>query len=323
MRYRLLFEQNGVSGPELPVIAFGCWPMGGWLWSGNDDEQSIQAVRRAVDLGITFFDNADCYGFGHAETLLARALGPRIRECFIATKGGVEKIGEENGQAKTRINVTRDYLLAACEASLKRLGVECIDLYQVHWPNVSTPVEETMDALNRLRTQGKVRYVGVSNYSGARIEESLQYGPLHTNQPPYNLLQREMEADAGAVCLRHGMGILAYGPLCQGLLTGKYTRDNIRFPEGDHRNHHKQFREPLLSQNLRIIERLTPLARAAGRSLAELAVAWVLARGEHVFALCGAKRPEQIEETAKAADWVLTESEVAEIDQIVAEERAR
>lgn len=315
MRYHPLFA----GGPEVSVIGFGCFPMGGWLWSGVNDDESMAAVRHAFDLGITLFDNADCYGWGHAEELLARALGDNLERAFIATKGGVAR----DNEGKTFICGKRDYLLRACEASLRRLGVECIDLYQMHWPDRETPPEETMAALVQLRDEGKIRYIGVSNYSGERIEASLKAGPVHTHQPPYNLLNREIESDSLPVCNAHGIGVLAYGPLAEGFLTGKYHRGNIAFPPEDHRNRHAQFTEPNLTRNLRILDRLRPLAAAAGRSLTELAVAWVLAREGYITALCGAKRPAQIEEVARAADWLLAPGDVAAIDAIFAEEDAR
>jgi aryl-alcohol dehydrogenase-like predicted oxidoreductase len=303
------YRELGKTGIKVSAVAFGAWAIGGpgqWGWGQVDDRESIAAIHRALDLGVTLIDTADAYGAGHSEEVVGRALGPRRKEVVLASKFGivVDAQGNEAGASGSR-----DYVMRACEASLRRLGTDYIDLYQMHTPDDKTPLEETMTALTDLRAQGKIRAIGVSNFSVAQLEEAARHADLTSDQPPYSLFRREIEADVLPWCVQHGLGVLAYAPMAHGLLSGTY-RPGRKHPEGDWRAHDPHFQGETLARNLKVVERLRSIAAASGHTVAQLAIAWVLARSPALIALAGARRAEQIEETAAAADWRLTADEV-------------
>lgn len=312
MRYRKL----GNTDLEVSVLAFGCFAMGKWLW-GNDveDRETIDALRYALDNGVNFIDTADVYGFGHAESLLPKALEGRPRDSvMIATKGGL--VWDDEG------NVTRDnsrkHLTEALHASLQRLKTDYIDLYQVHWPDPKTPVEETMEAMYDFWKAGKIRWIGVSNFDVPLLEASLAVAPVHCLQPQYNMLQRQIEADVLPFCREKGIAVIVYSPLAQGLLTGKFTKDTT-FPEGDGRANRPLFQGELFLKSLEKVEKLKAFAAEHGRTVGQLAVAWALSTPGVHAALVGAKRPSQIAETLPGADWELTDEERAEIEKLLAD----
>ncbi len=312
MEYRKL----GPTDMEVSVIGFGCWAMGKWWW-GDDvvDQQSIAAVHRAVDLGINFFDTADVYGSGHSEQVLGQALRGHRDEVFVATKGG-RYIGADDMPTS---NVSKEYLLQACEASLKRLGTDYIDLYQVHWPDEeNTAPEESMAAMVELQEAGKIRYIGVSNYNVEQMKKSMAIGQLVSLQPQYNMLDRHIEEQLLPFCRENGIGVLCYSPMARGLLTGKYD-ENATFPETDHRSRHPAWQGEQLRHNVEAVRRMAQVAEEAGKTMAQLAVAWVLSQPGVTCALCGAKRPDQIAETAGAAGWQLTAEQLVHIDRILKE----
>ena len=314
------YRKFGPTDMEISVTGFGCWAMGKWWW-GEDvvDENSIAAVHRALDLGVNFFDTADVYGSGHSEETLGRALHGHREEVFIATKGG-RYIGVDD---MPTTNVTKEYLLRACEASLERLQTDYVDLYQIHWADEEhTPPEESMEAMVELQQAGKLRYIGVSNYNVEQIKRSMAVAELVSLQPPYNMLDRHIEDEILPFCRENDIGVLCYSPMARGLLTGKYD-ENVTFPESDHRSRHPEWQDEQLKRNIEAVRRMTEIAKEAGKTMPQLAVAWVLSRPAVTCALCGAKRPDQIEETTQAAGWQLSRDELARIDQIIEQTGAR
>ncbi len=314
----MLYRRLGETDMIVSVVALGTWAMGKYGW-GDDvhDEDSIAAIQRAIDLGINLIDTADVYGFGHAEEIVGRAIAGRRDEVFIATKGGLRW----NDAGEIWRDSSREHLLAACDASLQRLGVDCIDLYQIHWPDPATPIQETMEALLELQEAGKIRYIGVSNYDVNQLREALKYAPVRTLQPPYSLLNRAIEKDLLPFCRDNNIGVLVYSPLQKGLLTGKYKPGDT-FPEGDVRRNDPNFQGERFLRNLRIVERLKELAAESGHTVAQLAIAWAISTPGVTVALVGAKRPQQIEETAAAGDWVLDREMRQRIEEILREEGA-
>ena len=312
------FRSLGNTGIQVSAVAFGAWAVGGpgeWGWGEVDDGVSIAAVRRALDLGVTLIDTADSYGAGHSEEVVGRALGARRKDVVLATKFGtvLDKDGNEVG-----VDGSRDYVIRACEASLRRLGTDTIDLYQMHQPDVKTPIEETMTALSDLKRQGKIRAIGVSNFSLAQLEEASRHVDLASDQPPYSLFHRQIEADVLPWCVSRGLSLLAYAPMAHGLLSGKYRQDR-ELPDGDWRARDPHFRGDTLARNLKVVERLGAIAAASGHTVAQLAIAWVLSRSPNLVALVGTRRPDQIEETAAAGDWRLTAEEMLVIEDAARE----
>jgi aryl-alcohol dehydrogenase-like predicted oxidoreductase len=304
------YIELGKSGLRVSRICFGTWQFSG-DWGSIDRDDAIAAVRAALDVGVTFFDTAQAYGFGASEELLAEALGDDIYrdDVVVATKGGLRRVSG---------GITRDaspaFLREGVEESLRHLGVEAIDLYQVHWPDHDTPFEETGAALAELKQEGKIRHVGVSNFSPADMEELSRTVEVETDQPPYNLFNRGIEEDVLPWCHEQDIGVLVYGPLSHGLLSGSF--DPSTLDDDDWRNGHAPFAGDALQRNLEAVERLKEFAGARGYTLPQLAVAWVLAQpGVHV-AITGARRPAHVEGVAPAADIELSEDELAEIDEL-------
>lgn len=310
----------GYTDVHLTTMGFGTWAIGGggwqWAWGHQDDEASIAAIRRGLDLGINWVDCAAAYGLGHAEVVLGQALAGR-RDVVVATKCGL--VWDE-GSTDVYGRLTAASVRAECEASLRRLQVEAIDLLQIHWPHDEAHLEEGWGAIARLVQEGKVRYAGVSNFSLAQMQRIQPIHPIASLQAPYSMLARGAEAELMPYCAAHGIGVLAYSPMHNGLLTGKVTREWVAaLPADDwRRDHNPGFREPALSANLALVDGLRPIAGRHGKSLGELAVAWVLAQPGVTAAIVGARSPAQIEGTVGAGDWQLSAPEVAEIAALLA-----
>ena len=309
MEYRNL----GATDLRISTVSFGCWAMGGVWWGKVDDDESIAAVRGALDLGVNFFDTADVYGFGHSEEILAKALGSRRNQVYVATKGGLEWDDKNN----ITPNNSRAHILSAAEASLRRLKTDAIDLYQIHWPDPKVPIAETATACLELLNSGKVRAVGVSNFSASQMAEWREVAPLHSLQPPYSLLDRAVEAEILPYCLENNIGVIVYSPLQRGILTGKFTADS-KFGSDDLRSGDKGYQGEDFERNLAIVEELKRLAAKASKTVGQLAIAWVLSNPAVTSAIVGAKRPSQVEENVGGAGWALTEAQKAEIEQIIA-----
>ena len=301
----------GASDLEVSRICLGTWQFGG-EWGGIDHGEAIATVARALELGIDFFDTAQANGFGASEQLLAQALEGTPREqVVLATKGGLRREGGE---------LLRDsspgWLREGLEASLRNLGTDYVDIYQVHWPDPQTPLAETAAALEQFVREGKVRYAGASNFEVGQIAEWERTRPLDTLQPPYHMLRREIEGETLPYCREHDIGVLIYGPLAHGLLSGHFTRDS-QLAEDDWRAGSDLFSGENFERNLEIVEYLGALAEDLGITVAQLAIAWTLAhRGVHV-AIVGARRPAHIEGAAPAAEVKLDREALARVEEIL------
>lgn len=306
----------GDSDLEITPIGFGAWALGGggwaFAWGPQDDADSIAAIHEAIDLGINWIDTAAVYGLGHSEEVVAKALAGLSRRPYVFTKCG--RVWDERGEIGKRLKA--DSIRRECEASLKRLQVEVIDLYQIHWPEPEEDIEEGWQTLVKLKEEGKVRWIGVSNFSAAQVERIRRFGRITSLQPPYSLLRPEVEAETLPYCQAQGIGVIAYSPMGNGLLTGAWSPQRLAsLPADDwRRSKNKHFQEPNFSRNLRLAELLGAIARRHGRTAGEAAIAWVLRHPAVTGAIVGARKPGQLRELVGAADWRLSPSELAEID---------
>jgi len=313
----------GWTGEPLTVIGLGTWAMGGGDWSygwgPQDDQESIRTIERALDLGINWIDTAPVYGLGHAEEIVGRAIQGKRDQVFLATKCGLVW----DDQKRITGNLSRESIRKEVEASLKRLRTDVIDLYQIHWPNPEAQIEEAWEAMSRLVEEGKVRYIGVSNFSVAQMDRVREIHPIASLQPPYHLFDRGIEREILPYCARHQIGVIVYSPLASGLLTGKYDRQRIQnLPANDWRRRSPLFTEPAVTVNLWAVDALKEVASDLGVTLAQLAIAWTLRRSEVTAAIVGARKPHQIEETVKAAEIEIPQDALTRIEEILAE-RAR
>jgi aryl-alcohol dehydrogenase-like predicted oxidoreductase len=309
-------ETVRIIGADLQCsrIGLGTWAMGGWMWGGSNDEESIRTIQSAVDHGITLIDTAPVYGFGHSEEIVGHALAPGgLRQCVVlATKVG---LNWRNGQPFRE--ASRKRIFTEIEDSLKRLRTDVIDIYQVHWPDPATPVEETAEAMQALYRQGKIRAIGVSNFSVAEMERFRSIAPIHTVQPPYNLFEREIESDILPYCRRSQIAVLAYGSICRGLLSGR-MRSDTTFLGDDLRKTDPKFQSPRYKRYLEAVEKLSLFARDIyGKKVIHLAVRWVLDQPGVSVALWGARRSEQLDPIAEVMGWRLDAKALLEVDRIV------
>jgi aryl-alcohol dehydrogenase-like predicted oxidoreductase len=304
----------GTSGLEVSPIAFGAWQLGG-DWGEYEVDDAIAAIRAARELGINLFDTAHGYGFGRSERVLGEALADELRSdresLVIATKGGLRP---SNGGVER--DSSPDWIRHGVDASLEALGVNHVDLYQVHWPDPDTPFADTATALAELVDAGKVRHVGVSNFDAAQMEEFSRTLPVETLQPPYHLFRREIEGDILPHCAEHEIGVLIYGPLAHGLLSGAFD-EHPEFAEGDWRASSVVFKGETLHRNLAVVEELGRFASDRGWKLSHLAVAWTLAHQAVHVAIVGTRNPAHIAEAVDAAEISLGDSDLAEIDLIM------
>jgi aryl-alcohol dehydrogenase-like predicted oxidoreductase len=308
-------ETIDIGGLSLPAsrIGLGTWAIGGWMWGGSNAREAVRTIQTAVDQGITLIDTAPVYGFGRSEELVGRALetGGRRARTIIATKAGVEWI-----DGRIYRNSSPNRIRQEVEDSLRRLRTDYIDLYQVHWPDPSVPIEETASEMAKLYVEGKIRAIGVSNYSVEQIARFEVMAPVHAVQPPYNLFERAAEEVTIPYAESKAMAVLAYGSLCRGLLTGAITRETT-FPTDDLRAKDPKFQQPRLRQYLAAVAELEDLARSRyGKSVLALAVRWVLDRG-NTIALWGARRPEQLAPVDEVLGWHLHRDSMERIEQIL------
>jgi aryl-alcohol dehydrogenase-like predicted oxidoreductase len=308
----------GWTDLNLTTIGYGSWAVGGggwqWSWGPQDDQASLAAILRAMELGVNWIDTAPVYGLGHSEEVVGQALKKLPQRPFLATK--CCRVWDQDKHISGRLK--KESVRAECEASLRRLGVEVIDLYQIHWPDPEADIEEGWSAMADLVKAGKVRYIGVSNFS---VEQLKRLQPIHriaSLQPPYSMLKRGAESDLLAYCAANQMGVVAYSPMQKGLLTGK-IRGGAQLAADDHRRQDPDFQDPRLKVHLELVERLRPIAAGHGKSVAQLAIAWVLRRPEVTAAIVGARQPAQIEETVAGGDWALTADEIQVLDKLLAE----
>jgi aryl-alcohol dehydrogenase-like predicted oxidoreductase len=308
------YRQLGGSGIEVSAVTLGCWPLAGMTSSGATDERGMATIDACFELGINHLDTAYMYGLeGESERLIARALGAgkkdsRRDRMVIATKGGLHW---ENGE---RLPDGRPATLRReCEESLRRLATDRVELYYLHAPDPTVPIAESAGELKRLLDEGKARAIGVSNVDVAQLESFSTECPLVAYQPPYNMLQRQIEADTLPWCRRHNVAVLVYWPLLKGLLAGRMTRDTV-FPESDSRQKYRMFHGEEWQKNHDLMDDLRVIAQSAGHTVAELVVNWTINQPGITSALCGAKRPNQIRETSAAAGWKFSPEQLAQID---------
>ncbi|MBO1324894.1 aldo/keto reductase [Acetobacter sp. TBRC 12305] len=302
-----------IPGIAMPAsrIALGTWAIGGSMWGGADDVNAAKTVEEALAVGINVIDTAPVYGFGHSEEVIGRALEAHRDRVILATKVGLDW---KDGKVFRDSRASR--IADEIEASLRRLRTDRIDLYQVHWPDPQTPIEETARALEKLVRDGKVRALGLSNFSPEQMDEFRKFAPVAAIQPPYNLFEREIEGTVLPYAKDNGLVVLAYGPLCRGLLSGKMTAQTT-FTGDDLRKVDPKFQPPRFAHYLQAVADLKAIADRHGKSMLALAVRWVLDRGPTI-ALWGARKPEQISGVQDVFGWSLSPQDMAEIDAILA-----
>lgn len=313
-------KQLGKSDLHLTPLGIGAWAMGGggwrFAWGPQDDDASIAAIRAALDAGLNWIDTAAVYGLGHSEEVVARALDGVSDRPYVFTK--CERSWSENREIFPCLK--RDSIRAECEASLRRLKVDVIDLYQIHWPEPDEDLEEGWETLARLKEEGKVRWIGVSNFTTAQMERAQRIAPITSLQPPYSILSPEIEQEHLPYCQAHSMGVIVYSPMKSGLLTGKMTRERIaNMPADDFRQRTPHFQEPKLSRNLLLVERLREIGARYGRTPGEVAIAWTLHHPAVTAAIVGLRSPEQLHGVIGAAEFRLSDAEVSEIGDFLAQ----
>ena len=312
----------GASGIEASVVGLGAWAIGGWLWGGTDERKSVEAIHAAIDGGINFIDTAPAYGMGLSESIVGKALAGRRSQVVIATKCGLVWHSE-----KGTAHITQDgkplhrYLgpesiRYEVEQSLKRLNTDYIDLYQTHWQDETTPIEETMTTLLDLKREGKIRAIGVSNAKVEQIEAYRRVGQLDTCQEKYSMLDRELESEYLPYAREHNLAVLAYSPLANGLLTGKIGPDR-QFPADDLRSSRPRFSVESRKQVLAMLDKMRPIAGKHGLTLAQLVIAWTIAQPGLTHALVGARNAQQAGENAAAGSVALSSEELETLNQIV------
>jgi aryl-alcohol dehydrogenase-like predicted oxidoreductase len=315
MTRTLRTAQLGRTGLQITRVGFGAWAIGGggWEfgWGPQDDDQSIAAVHRALELGVNWIDTAAAYGFGRSEEVVGRALEGVAERPYVFTKCSLV----EGPDRSVVHDLSRDSVLREVEASLKRLGIDAIDLYQIHWPIPEPQIEEGWAALAELKEQGLVRHIGVSNFDVDQLRRIRHIAPVETLQPPYSLVAREVEGEVLPFVEREGVGVIVYSPMGSGLLTGRMTRERLAaMSDDDWRRRDPRFREPQLSRHLALVARLDTVARRHDTTPGTVAIAWALRNPAVDAAIVGFRRPDQVDPLLPAADLVLSAEDLAEIE---------
>jgi aryl-alcohol dehydrogenase-like predicted oxidoreductase len=305
----------GNSDLEITPLGIGAWAMGGagWAfsWGPQDDDDSIAAIHAALDRGINWIDTAAVYGLGHSEEVVGRAVKGRSNRPYVFTK--CERIWNEQRQIQKSLK--RDSIRQECENSLRRLQMETIDLYQVHWPEPDEDIEEGWAALAELQKEGKVRWIGVSNFNASQLARAQAIAPITSLQPPYSIIQPEIEDSILPFCKQNNIGVIVYSPMKSGMLTGAMTRERIEnMHADDFRKRTPNFQEPLLTRNLKLAELLREIGKRHGRTPGEVAIAWTLRRPEVTGAIVGMRSPQQVEGVIGAAEFRLSQNEIGEIE---------
>ena len=299
---------------EVSVIGYGAWGIGGApFWKNEGDKKSIDSIKASFDQGINIFDTAPVYGFGHSEELIGEALKPVREKVILATKCGLR--WDKESLSALRKDASRKSILEEIDQSLKRLGTDWIDLYQVHWPDVETSHQETMETLLEIQEQGKIRSIGVSNYSAAQIKECSQYAKIISLQPEYSLLAREIEKETVPLCIENDIGIIAYSPLSSGVLTGKYDK-NTKFKDWRGKGIIGTFTGEGYTENISKVDLLKVIALEEGKTCGQMAINWVLRQPGLTTALVGVKNPVQMEENLKSIGWQPSKENCEKIEQI-------
>ena len=307
-------EYRKLGDLDVSVIGYGAWGIGGApFWKNEGDKKSIDSIKASFDQGINIFDTAPVYGFGHSEELIGKALKPVREKVIIATKCGLR--WDKESLSALRKDASRKSILEEIDQSLKRLGTDWIDLYQVHWPDVETSHQETMETLLEIQEQGKIRSIGVSNYSAAQIKECSQYAKIISLQPEYSLLAREIEKETAPLCIENNIGIIAYSPLSSGVLTGKYDK-NTKFKDWRGKGIIGTFAGEGYTKNISKVDMLKVLALEEGKTCGQVAINWVLRQPGLTTALVGVKNPVQMEENLKSIGWQPSKENCEKIEQI-------
>ena len=307
----------GFTDLELTTVGIGTWAMGGpWQfgWGPQDDNDAVAGIVRGLAEGINWIDTAPIYGLGHSEELVAKALKQTKNKPVIATKCGL--LWDKRGQRVPCLK--RESIRQECEDSLRRLDVDVIDLYQMHWPEPDEDLEDAWDEMAKLAKEGKVQYIGVSNCTVEQMKRMQKIAPIASLQPPYSMIHREVEKELLGFCAKNNIGVVVYSPIQRGLLTGKFSYERLAsLASDDHRKTNADFQEPRFSATLDLVEGLKPIAKRKGITLAQLAIGWVLRKKEVTAAILGVRKPEQIAETAAGADVEFTKKEIDEIENLL------
>ena len=308
----------GNTGYKITPIGFGAWAIGGngykFGWGPQDDEDSIQTIHRALDAGINWIDTAAVYGLGHSEIVVGRALKGISQKPYVFTKGA--RVWKDDGTIFD--DQSAEGVRHQVEASLRRLGVETIDLFQFHWPRPDEQLEEGWRTLAALQSEGKIRHIAVSNYNVAQMERLLPIAPISSLQPPYSIIRPDVEHEILPFCQQLNIGVIVYSPMQSGLLTGAMTQERVRnLPDDDWRKNNPQYQEPRLSRNLALADLLTEIGKPHGRTPGEVAIAWTLRRPEVTAAIVGARHPGQIDGIIGAMDFRLSDAEIEQIAAFV------
>jgi len=313
----------GNSDLRITPIGIGAWAIGGGGWNGSmgpqNDSDSIPAIHAALDYGLNWIDTAALYGLGHSEEMVARAIQRRTPKPYVFTK--CERVWDEDGNIGACLKA--ESIRRECEDSLRRLKTDVIDLYQIHWPEPDQDIEEGWTELARLKEEGKVRYIGVSNFSVGQMKRAQAIAPITSLQPPYAIVRRESEQEILPFCLSQNIGVIVYSPMYAGLLTGAMTRERVaNFLPEDWRRNLPGFKEPALSRNLRVVEHLRAIGKRAGRTPGEVAITWTLNHPAVTGAIVGFRNPQQVAGIAGAADFRLNQNEISQIEEALKQETA-
>jgi aryl-alcohol dehydrogenase-like predicted oxidoreductase len=319
----------GNSDIEVSAIAFGAWAIGGWMWGGADSKDAVKAMETAIGNGMTTIDTASVYGFGLSEELVGKAIRGKRDKVQVLTKFGMSWKGtngeyffdtKDNGGNSVKIykHSSKEKVIEDCDSSLKRLNTDYIDLFQIHWPDATTPVAETMEALEILIGKGKIRAGGVCNYSSMLVKEAASVFPLASNQVPYSMVNRKIEEEVVPLCIEKNIGILAYSPMQRGLLTGKIKTDH-QFNEGDTRPSTPYYREPNISNIINLVEKIRPVADNHNATIAQVVLNWTMNRPGITCVLAGARNPEQVLDNTGAVSFRLLKEEVDLIDSLASD----
>ncbi|MBX3151333.1 aldo/keto reductase [Candidatus Obscuribacterales bacterium] len=318
-------RQLGDSDVQVSAIIFGAWAIGGWMWGGAEETDAIEAIHASIEGGATSIDTAAIYGYGRSEEIVGKAIKGKRDKVQILTKFGLrwdstegqhffDWDDEENGAKTIYRNARKKSIIHECEQSLKRLGTDYIDLYQCHWRDSSTPVEETMEALNQLLKDGKIKAAGVSNFTVEDMERARKVCPIASDQPPYSMVLRDIEKDVLPYCRKENIGVIVYSPLQRGLLTGKFKPD-AKFKEGDHRANEKHFQPENIKRVNAFLENIKPIAESHNVTLGQLVIAWTIAQPGVTSAIVGARDAQQCKENLIADRVKLSKEEVEQINK--------